>query len=223
MMDNGVSEKTVKIEDADVTATDVLPDQLPALQSPSQARLRKFIYVGQAIAIAAVAAYGAVRPTGEREARVGYSETAQHIAALQAYVLANDKALLQIGQAIEQKTDAASAQCKAEVQSIRMYVTGYLMALSRTGRQPPAARAKMDKALTKLLERAVGQPTADDPPPALRRHSMPVPAQLQQAQMQQRPVAKRRPKLRKPSVSLEDAVRREERKVTAKTMSADRP
>lgn len=188
-------EQTEGTEQEEVVTSAQAEEDLPP-KRPPQKMLRRFIYVGQAIAIAAVAAYGAVRPTGEREARVGYSETAQHIATLQAYVLANDKAMKQLEKKIERQTRSAAGRCKAEVQSIRMYVTGYLLALSRNGHRSQAEQRKTDEALQKLLKGAAkesGVTKAAPPPPA------PAP----------KPVPK--PALRKPPASL-DAVLQQQQK-----------
>lgn len=191
MTEDGQPEKEPEEAAPDVLTSAVEEEDLAALK-PSPKRLKKFIYVGQAIAIAAVAAYGAARPTGEREARVGYSESARQITTLQAYVMQNEREMDSLKKEIEQQTRAAAGRCKAEVQSIRMYVTGYLLALSRTGNRTRVERDKTDEALQELLSKATkGAPL--EKPQATAAPSAPASA----------PVGL--PKLRKPPASL-DAV-----------------
>jgi len=109
--------------------------------------------VGQAVAVAGVAAYGAARPTGEVEARDGFQEMREHVVKLQQYATANDKDLKALHTALTVGVSNASGECRAEVQSIRMYVTGYLLALSRVGGRRPTKRSRAsDTAVADALQ-----------------------------------------------------------------------
>jgi len=87
-----------------------------------------------AVATAAMAVYGAIRPEEEahragRQAAAGYEELAKRVAELQAWANAS-----------RAEMDKSAGICKAEVAAIQSYVAGYLLALSRSPASPrPAA------------------------------------------------------------------------------------
>jgi hypothetical protein len=119
---------------------------------PDLGRLRKFIKLGQAVAIAAVAAYGALRPTGGTEAAGGYQEMAGLVRDLQAYTKANDKDLAALRNYIKEGLQHVSEASASDVNSIRLYMTGYLMGLARAAGSTD--RRQVDEALAQLLKQA---------------------------------------------------------------------
>lgn len=151
-------------------------------------RLKKIVIIVQAITVAVMAAYGATRSTGEDGARVGYSEMSKHLTALQVYAKVNDKEIVALRKELVKANSEASLQCKAEVHAIRLYVTGYLLALSN---RSPLINRRQDKKTKEALRILLKQSTK-----AAKKSNKikALPAPIQR---------KHRPKLKSPAPSLD--------------------
>ena len=112
-------------------------------------RLKKMVIIVQAITVAVMATYGATRSTGEDGAKAGYSEMSKHLTALQTYAKANDKEIIDLRKELVRANSEASLQCKAEVHAIRLYVTGYLLALSN---RSPLINRRQDRRTKEALQ-----------------------------------------------------------------------
>jgi hypothetical protein len=179
-------------------------------------RTKSLVYIGQAVAIAAVASYGAIKPTGEQQAKVGYSTVAKSIGELQQYVRAHDKEVIAMRDSFAKEADDAVDSCKAEVHAIQMYVAGYLLALNQgKGSVSKANLERREELLRSVLEKAskgsqakpdpkpiqssvyVGAPSHDTAfatKPPITIVPAPEPAPVQQRQHMQRPAMKSLPK-----------------------------
>lgn len=169
------------------------------------ARFKKWVAVIQAIAVAIVAAYGATRSTGETDARVGYNEMTKHLVALQAYAKANDKEIEALRREISKSNTEVSMQCKAEVHAIRLYVTGYLLALSN---RSPIINKREDRktkaALRILLKQSASNGDVSKNGKVLQRSNM----------------IRKRPKLKAPPPSLDKLLKQKQSLPYSKQQSA---
>ena len=158
------------------------------------ARFKKWIVVIQAITVAIVAAYGATRSTGETDARIGYNETTKHLRTLQSYAKANDKEIEALRREITKANNEVSMHCKAEVHAIRLYVTGYLLALSN---RSPIINRREDRKTKAALRVLLKQSAANGVKPSdikiLRKSIM----------------IRKRPKLKSPPPSLDELLQKQ--------------
>jgi len=123
-------------------------------QPPERRLARTLTKYALAVAIAAMAVYGAIRPEEEarratRQVAAGYEEMAKRVGELQRWADASREAMA-----------TSSGACKAEVQAIQSYVAGYLLALGRTAPSGGSTSTALEALMRKMARERLSAPKA---------------------------------------------------------------